>query len=100
MSNAPGGQAGSSSLIENFFGFPTGVSGGDLTYRAQLLNSHLANEVREQERTRGTSSVTYSQIVLAEALYRRGVDPRDISADIEDARIYISENSAPAAAVA
>src|SRR5260370_40438141 len=25
-SYAPGGQAGSSSLIENFFGFPTGVS--------------------------------------------------------------------------
>ncbi len=33
---APGGQAGSSSLIENFFGFPTGISGGNLTYRAQL----------------------------------------------------------------
>ncbi len=33
---APGGQAGSSSLIENFFGFPTGISGGDLTGRAQL----------------------------------------------------------------
>jgi thioredoxin reductase (NADPH) len=33
---APGGQAGSSSLIENFFGFPTGISGSDLTYRAQL----------------------------------------------------------------
>lgn len=33
---APGGQAGKSSLIENFFGFPTGISGGDLTYRAQL----------------------------------------------------------------
>lgn len=33
---APGGQAGSSSLIENFFGFPTGVSGGDLTWLAQL----------------------------------------------------------------
>ncbi|HJT81398.1 MAG TPA: FAD-dependent oxidoreductase [Chthoniobacterales bacterium] len=33
---APGGQAGSSSLIENFFGFPTGISGGDLTHRAQL----------------------------------------------------------------
>jgi len=30
-SYAPGGQAGSSSLIENFFGFPTGISGGDLT---------------------------------------------------------------------
>jgi thioredoxin reductase (NADPH) len=35
-SYAPGGQAGSSSLIENFFGFPTGISGGELTYRAQL----------------------------------------------------------------
>jgi thioredoxin reductase (NADPH) len=35
-SYAPGGQAGSSSLIENFFGFPTGINGGDLTYRAQL----------------------------------------------------------------
>ncbi|HEX4667653.1 MAG TPA: FAD-dependent oxidoreductase [Chthoniobacterales bacterium] len=35
-SYAPGGQAGSSSLIENFFGFPTGISGGDLTYLAQL----------------------------------------------------------------
>ena len=35
-SYAPGGQAGSSSLIENFFGFPTGISGGDLTNHAQL----------------------------------------------------------------
>src|SRR5437879_2393765 len=35
-SYAPGGQTGASSLIENFFGFPTGISGGDLTYRAQL----------------------------------------------------------------
>jgi thioredoxin reductase (NADPH) len=35
-SYAPGGQAGSSSWIENFFGFPTGISGDDLTYRAQL----------------------------------------------------------------
>ena len=35
-SYSPGGQAGASSLIENFFGFPTGISGGDLTNRAQL----------------------------------------------------------------
>jgi thioredoxin reductase (NADPH) len=35
-SYAPGGQAGSSSLIENFFGFPTGISGGDLTNHALL----------------------------------------------------------------
>src|SRR5207244_7274461 len=35
-SYAPGGQAGSSSLIENFFGFPTGISGGELAWLAQL----------------------------------------------------------------
>lgn len=35
-SYAPGGQAGSSSLIENYFGFPTGINGGELTNRAQL----------------------------------------------------------------
>jgi len=35
-SYAPGGQAGSSSLIENFFGYPTGISGGELTWLAQL----------------------------------------------------------------
>ena len=39
--HAPGGQAGSSSLIENFVGFPTGVSGGDLTNRAYLQASRF-----------------------------------------------------------
>jgi thioredoxin reductase (NADPH) len=33
-SNEPGGQAGSSSRIENYLGFPTGISGVDLTGRA------------------------------------------------------------------
>lgn len=33
-SNAPGGQAGSSSRIENYLGFPTGISGQDLAGRA------------------------------------------------------------------
>ncbi len=33
-SSAPGGQAGSSSRIENYLGFPTGISGQDLTGRA------------------------------------------------------------------
>jgi thioredoxin reductase (NADPH) len=32
--NAPGGQAGSSSKIENYLGFPTGISGGALAGRA------------------------------------------------------------------
>jgi thioredoxin reductase (NADPH) len=33
-SNVPGGQAGSSSRIENYLGFPTGISGMDLAGRA------------------------------------------------------------------
>jgi thioredoxin reductase (NADPH) len=32
----PGGQAGSSSKIENYLGFPTGISGQDLADRAQV----------------------------------------------------------------
>ena len=33
-SNSPGGQAGSSSKIENYLGFPTGISGQELAGRA------------------------------------------------------------------
>lgn len=33
---APGGQAGKSSKIENYLGFPTGISGGDLANRAYI----------------------------------------------------------------
>ena len=33
-SNAPGGQAGASSKIENYLGFPTGISGQELAGRA------------------------------------------------------------------
>jgi len=32
--SSPGGQAGSSSRIENYLGFPTGISGGELAARA------------------------------------------------------------------
>ena len=34
--NAPGGQAGTSSKIENYLGFPTGISGQALAGRAQI----------------------------------------------------------------
>ena len=35
-SNAPGGQAGTSSKIENYLGFPTGISGAQLASRGHL----------------------------------------------------------------
>ena len=34
--NAPGGQAGTSMRIENYLGFPTGISGGELAFRAEI----------------------------------------------------------------
>src|SRR5579885_632376 len=38
---APGGQAGMSSRIENYLGFPTGLSGGDLARRAVVQAQRL-----------------------------------------------------------
>ena len=42
--NAPGGQAGTSSRIENYLGFPTGLSGAELTRRATAQASRLGAE--------------------------------------------------------
>jgi thioredoxin reductase (NADPH) len=44
-SNAPGGQAGSSSRIENYLGFPTGVSGGELASRALTQAKKFGAEI-------------------------------------------------------
>jgi thioredoxin reductase (NADPH) len=41
-SHAPGGQAGASSGIENYLGFPTGVSGQELAFE----RGHTSEEVR------------------------------------------------------
>ena len=52
---APGGQAGTSSRIENYLGFPVGLTGGDLARRAvaqaqkfgtEILTPQQANSVR------------------------------------------------------
>jgi thioredoxin reductase (NADPH) len=44
-SNAPGGQAGSSSKIENYLGFPTGISGQDLAGRAYVQAQKFGAEI-------------------------------------------------------
>ncbi len=44
-SNAPGGQAGSSSRIENYLGFPSGISGQELTARAYTQAQKFGAEV-------------------------------------------------------
>jgi thioredoxin reductase (NADPH) len=52
---APGGQAGTSSRIENYLGFPAGVSGGDLANRALLQAKRFGTEILV---TRSVKSIT------------------------------------------
>jgi len=47
--NAPGGQAGTSSQIENYLGFPTGISGEDLARRAVTQAKRFGAEILTQE---------------------------------------------------
>lgn len=53
---APGGQAGNSPKIENFLGFPSGISGGELARRAVV-----------QARRFGTEILTTQQITKVES---------------------------------
>jgi len=46
---APGGQAGMSSRIENYLGFPAGLSGGDLARRAMVQAQRFGVEILSQE---------------------------------------------------
>jgi len=55
---APGGQAGSSSRIENYLGFPAGLSGADLTRRAisqamrlgaEFLSPQSVSDIRQKD---------------------------------------------------
>jgi thioredoxin reductase (NADPH) len=43
--NAPGGQAGTSSRIENYLGFPSGISGEDLARRAETQARRFGAEI-------------------------------------------------------
>ena len=47
--DAPGGQAGSSSRIENYLGFPVGLSGADLARRAVTQARRFGVEILAQE---------------------------------------------------
>ena len=49
---SPGGQAGSSSKIENYLGFPTGISGQDLTGRAYAQSQKFGARIVVAEAAR------------------------------------------------
>jgi len=50
---APGGQAGRSSRIENYLGFPTGLSGGDLARRAVIQARRFGAEMLAPQEVKG-----------------------------------------------
>jgi thioredoxin reductase (NADPH) len=56
--SAPGGQAGSSSRIENYLGFPTGISGQDLAARALAQAQKFGAELLV---SRGVASMACSR---------------------------------------
>src|SRR5579859_4560791 len=50
---APGGQAGMSSRIENYLGFPSGLSGGDLARRAVVQAQRFGVEILSPQEVTG-----------------------------------------------
>src|SRR6201987_450312 len=64
---APGGQAGMSSRIENYLGFPTGLSGGDLARRAVVQAQRFGVEILSpQEAVAIRTEGSYRIIKLAD----------------------------------
>jgi thioredoxin reductase (NADPH) len=66
---APGGQAGMSSRIENYLGFPNGLSGGDLARRAVVQARRFGVEILSpQEAIAIRAENSYRIIKLADGL--------------------------------
>ena len=64
---APGGQAGSSSRIENYLGFPSGLSGGDLTRRAVAQARRFGAEIlTPQQATKIRLNGPYRVVTLSD----------------------------------
>jgi len=84
--SAPGGQAGQSSLIENYLGFPRGISGADLARRASAQATRFGAEILVPARVEwierkdpylivhvddGTSITAKAMVVTSGVEYRR-----------------------------
>jgi thioredoxin reductase (NADPH) len=63
---APGGQAGSSSRIENYLGFPEGVRGEDLARRALIQATRFGAELLTQKATGIRTESNYNIVQLAD----------------------------------
>ena len=99
---AIGGQAGTSSRIENYMGFPTGISGADLVYRGQVQALKFGTRFAMPRRVvalrrdgehlfcasldHGDEVCTHAVLVATGVQYRRL--PLDRLKDFEGAGIY------------
>ena len=84
---APGGQAGTSSRIENYLGFHTGVSGGELSRRAvaqakrfgvEILAPQEVKSVRVEDRYRIVTLADGSEVSCDVLLIATGVSYRKL----------------------
>src|SRR5690606_24651906 len=85
--NAPGGQAGTSSRIENYLGFPAGITGADLAQRAtaqarrvgvQLLTAQEMAGLRRDEPYRIVRLADGSEISARAVLLATGMSVRTL----------------------
>src|SRR5579883_2059820 len=90
---APGGQAGTSSRIENYLGFPSGLSGSDLAYRAvaqatrfgvEILSPQEARSVRVEGPYRIIEMADGSRVSCHALLLATGVQWRNLGVPGED----------------
>ena len=84
---APGGQAGTSSRIENYLGFPVGLSGGDLARRAvaqarrfgtEMLTAQEATGIKVQDSYRFVQLSDGSELSCHALLIATGVSYRKL----------------------
>jgi thioredoxin reductase (NADPH) len=84
---APGGQAGSSSRIENYLGFPAGLSGADLTRRAisqalrlgaEFLSPQMVNNITQKDGYKTILLDDGPEIVSRTVVITTGVDYRKL----------------------
>ncbi len=108
---APGGQAGTSSRIENYLGFPTGLSGAELTRRAITQARRLGAEMmspHEVKRIELADSLKILHVADADPIRAKsvviaaGVDYRKLPAtgieDFTGAGVYYGSAATEAAA--
>ena len=84
---APGGQAGSSSRIENYLGFPAGLSGADLTRRAisqamrlgaEFLSPQAVDDIKQKDGYKTIVLDDGPEIISRSVIITTGVDYRKL----------------------